>query len=122
MTLSPRFDAEHPEQEPKAFRRILLKADIASEDFVTRQEFFHSPDGTRVPMFIVHRKGLHLNGHNTTLLYGYGGASCWCHCRCGVAHQGINFVLCFAHSAPFLWLMHANETLTCSGKLFLFRF
>jgi prolyl oligopeptidase len=41
--------------------------------FETRQVFFNSQDGTRVPMFLVHRKGLVLDGKNPTLLYGYGG-------------------------------------------------
>ena len=42
-------------------------------DYVTRQVFFTSRDGTRVPMFLVHRKGLVAHGLNPTLLYGYGG-------------------------------------------------
>ena len=41
--------------------------------FETRQVFYPSRDGTRIPMFLVHRKGLDLNGNNPTLLYGYGG-------------------------------------------------
>jgi prolyl oligopeptidase len=41
--------------------------------FESRQVFFTSRDGTRVPMFIVHRKGLKLDGRNPTILYGYGG-------------------------------------------------
>jgi prolyl oligopeptidase len=41
--------------------------------FVTTQVFATSKDGTRVPMFLTHKKGLALDGTNPTLLYGYGG-------------------------------------------------
>ena len=41
--------------------------------YETRQVFFTSKDGTRVPMFITARKGLQLDGNNPTLLYAYGG-------------------------------------------------
>ena len=43
------------------------------EDFETRQEFVTSRDGTRVPMFIIHRRGRPVDGSALTLLYGYGG-------------------------------------------------
>ena len=37
------------------------------------QVFYSSKDGTRVPMFLVFKRGLKLDGNNPTLLYGYGG-------------------------------------------------
>lgn len=43
------------------------------EDFETRQVFYTSKDGTKIPMFISYKKGLKLNGNNPTMLYGYGG-------------------------------------------------
>jgi len=49
--------------------------DFKSTDYETKQVFFTSKDGTRVPMFLVHKKGLKLDGNNPTLLYGYGGFS-----------------------------------------------
>ena len=44
-----------------------------STDYETSQVFYSSKDGTRVPMFLVHKKGIKLDGNNPTLLYGYGG-------------------------------------------------
>jgi prolyl oligopeptidase len=49
------------------------KVDFDPSAYETRQQFFTSRDGTRVPMFIVSRKGLKLDGSNPTYLYGYGG-------------------------------------------------
>ena len=41
--------------------------------YETKQVFFPSKDGTKIPMFLVHKKGLKLDGNNPTLVYGYGG-------------------------------------------------
>lgn len=49
------------------------KVDFDPNDFEVHQVFFKSKDGTQVPMFISHKKGLKLDGTNPTLLYGYGG-------------------------------------------------
>jgi prolyl oligopeptidase len=49
------------------------KVDFNPADYETRQQFYTSRDGTRVPMFIVAKKGLKMDGSNPTYLYGYGG-------------------------------------------------
>jgi prolyl oligopeptidase len=43
------------------------------DDYVTQQVFYESKDGTRVPMFLCHKKGLEIGGDVPTYLYGYGG-------------------------------------------------
>ncbi len=43
------------------------------DDYETKQIFYDSKDGTRVPMFLTYRKGIKLDGNNPTLLYAYGG-------------------------------------------------
>jgi prolyl oligopeptidase len=53
------------------FRQPKLQFDPAQ--YETRQQFYTSRDGTRVPMFIVAKKGIKLDGSNPTYLYGYGG-------------------------------------------------
>jgi prolyl oligopeptidase len=47
--------------------------DFKPDDYETKQVFYTSKDGTKIPMFIVHKKGLELNGKNPTWLYAYGG-------------------------------------------------
>ncbi|MDX2431219.1 MAG: prolyl oligopeptidase family serine peptidase, partial [Bacteroides sp.] len=49
------------------------EVDFDAEDYETKQVFYPSKDGTSIPMFIVHKKGVELDGSNPTLLYGYGG-------------------------------------------------
>lgn len=54
---------------------LFFKPDLKfnPDDFVSKQVFYKSKDGTEVPMFLVHKKGLKLDGTNPTLLYAYGG-------------------------------------------------
>lgn len=49
--------------------------DFNPSDYETEQVFYTSKDGTEIPMFIVYKKGLKMNGKNPTYLYGYGGFS-----------------------------------------------
>ena len=53
------------------FRQAKVKFDPTH--YEVKQVFYSSKDGTKVPLFIVHKKGLKLDGNNPTLLYGYGG-------------------------------------------------
>jgi len=76
---------------------LWAKVDAPTVDasaYDVKQEWFHSKDGTRVPMFIVHKKGLKKDGHNPTLLTGYGGFN-------------ISLTPQFDR-ATFLWLEHGG--------------
>lgn len=59
------------------YSNLFLKPDLKfnPEDYETKQVWYKSKDGTKVSMFIVHKKGIELNGKNPTYLYGYGGFS-----------------------------------------------
>lgn len=57
--------------ESSVFRQPTV--DFNPDEYETKQVFYTSKDGTRVPMFITHKQGLELNGNNPTYLYGYGG-------------------------------------------------
>lgn len=50
-----------------------LEVDVDLEKYETEQVWFNSKDGTRVPMFVTHQKGLELDGDNPTVMRGYGG-------------------------------------------------
>jgi prolyl oligopeptidase len=49
------------------------EVDFNADEYETKQVFYASKDGTKVPMFIIHKKGIKLDGNNPTYLYGYGG-------------------------------------------------
>jgi prolyl oligopeptidase len=53
------------------YRRTAVPFD--PDQFETKQVFYPSKDGTKIPMFLVHRKGLALDGKRPTIIYGYGG-------------------------------------------------
>lgn len=64
-----KYDVKTGTSEP--FYRAELK--FNPEDYVETQVFYPSKDGTKVSMFLVHKKGLKMDGSNPTYLYGYGG-------------------------------------------------
>jgi prolyl oligopeptidase len=64
-----RYDIETGNSE--LFRKSEVKFDPAA--FETKQVFFKSKDGTKVPIFLSYKKGMKLDGDNPVLLYGYGG-------------------------------------------------
>lgn len=55
----------------EVFKRSEIDFDI--DAYETKQVFYASKDGTKIPMFLVYKKGLEMNGKNPTYLYGYGG-------------------------------------------------
>lgn len=66
-----RYDFETRQLTPFGERELRFKAD----DYMVSQVFYSSKDGTEIPMFIVHKRDLNLNGENPTILSGYGGFS-----------------------------------------------
>jgi prolyl oligopeptidase len=74
FTYSPciyRYDVATGKSE--VFKKSTPKANM--DDFETEQVFYTSKDGTKIPMFLVHKKGIKLDGSHPTLLYAYGGFS-----------------------------------------------
>jgi prolyl oligopeptidase len=94
FTLAPsiyRYDLE------KGETALWAKVDAPSIDpagYEVAQEWYHSKDGTRVPMFVVHKKGLKKDGHNPTLLTAYGGFN-------------ISLTPAFSRTA-YLWMEHGG--------------
>ena len=64
-----KYDVKNNKSE--LFRKSAVSFDPSS--YETKEVFYKSKDGTKVPMFIVYKKGLKLDGNNPTLLYAYGG-------------------------------------------------
>jgi prolyl oligopeptidase len=76
---------------------VWTKVDAPSiypDAYQVTQEWFNSKDGTRVPMFVVHKKGLARSGHNPTLLTGYGGFN-------------VSLTPTFSRTA-YLWMEHGG--------------
>ncbi|NOZ33808.1 MAG: S9 family peptidase [Chlorobi bacterium] len=65
-----KYDIKNGKSE--IYRKPNIKG-INFDDYVTEQIFYTSKDGTKIPMFITHKKGIKLDGNNPTLLYAYGG-------------------------------------------------
>ncbi len=64
------------EMDPESGESVVYQesgADFDSSQYVSKQVFYTSKDGTKVPMIITHKKGMTLDGSNPTILYGYGG-------------------------------------------------
>jgi prolyl oligopeptidase len=62
--------------DPKTANYEIYKKpsiDFNGDEYVSKQIFYTSKDGTKIPMIITHKKGIELNGKNPTILYGYGG-------------------------------------------------
>ncbi len=86
-----------PSADMISLTSLWTKVDAPSIDpstYEVAQEWFNSKDGTRVPMFVVHKKGLQKNGHNPTLLTAYGGFN-------------ISLTPTFSRTA-YLWMEHGG--------------
>jgi prolyl oligopeptidase len=86
-----------PKEDVLGVTALWTKVDAPSVnpfDYEVAQEWLKSKDGTRVPMFIVHKKGLTKNGHNPTLLTGYGGFN-------------VSLTPAFSRTA-YLWMEHGG--------------
>ena len=70
-TPSTSFSLDLTSGESTVHMKSKVKFD--SDNFESKQVFYNSKDGTKVPMIITHKKGLVLDGTNPTILYGYGG-------------------------------------------------
>jgi prolyl oligopeptidase len=86
------YQVDLPSGQTSLWDRV--QAPIDPSDYDVQQVWFSSKDGTKVPMFVFHKKGLELNGRNPTLLTGYGGFN-------------ISLTPSFS-AARYLWLEHGG--------------
>lgn len=70
---TPRQIYKHNLEERSTKLHFKANTDFNPEDYVTRQVFYQSKDNTRIPMFLVHKKGLDPDKTHPVFLYGYGG-------------------------------------------------
>ena len=66
------FRYDIPTKETKVYKQPQIPG-FNPDNYETKEVFYSSTDGTRVPMFLTYRRGLELDGKNPTILYGYGG-------------------------------------------------
>ena len=71
MTPSTLYKFDVQKGDSVVYRKSSARFD--PEDYESKQVFFNSRDGTKIPMIITHKKGVVLDGKNPTILYGYGG-------------------------------------------------
>lgn len=71
--VSPSTTYKYLPKEGTSSIYVKPKVDFVSDNYTSKQVFYASKDGTKVPMIITYKKGTLLNGKNPTILYGYGG-------------------------------------------------
>ena len=71
--ITPRSTYKYNVETGKSDLYWFPEIDFNSNNFITEQHFYISTDGTKVPISIMYKKGLKLDGNNPTILYGYGG-------------------------------------------------
>ena len=97
LTVPPTiFRYDIASQQSSVFRQPKVPS-YDSTQYETKQVFYPSKDGTKIPMFIVHKKGLKLDANNPTLLYAYGGfnvvqSPTFSAARLAILEQGVVYV------------------------------
>lgn len=77
-------DLTKEDLEPRVFRQVTVKG-IDASDYQTMQIFYSSKDGTKIPVLIVHKRGIKLDGSHSASLYGYGGFNIFSTCNYSVS-------------------------------------